>query len=359
MKGDIRNCQICGKEFVCIRGNEKYCSDECRQERHRQDRQHAGKGKAKTCLECGREFIAEVGNEKYCSIECRNISTEWIKNLSYHKKNNVPDLNKTCVVCGRQFSAHNRNVLVCSDECSRARKRELYHAKNDELVSIRAEIRAQIKQLRDTQKRAEHEEELASRMLYKKCVVCSSEFSTLNPAQRTCSRKCSNKLAKAKKLHRIPKEQRVDKDITLEALYERDSGVCYLCGGKCSWEDYDAVKKHPLPLYPSIDHIYPVSLGGTHSWDNVRLAHFRCNAIKSNNVIANYQDMVPKNAYSIKRVPKNQRKKVARYTKESVLIDSFESTADAEWKTGIKRRGIQKCARGEAKSYGGYVWEYI
>lgn len=36
--------------------------------------------------------------------------------------------------------------------------------------------------------------------------------------------------------------------------------------------------------YPSIDHIIPVSHGGTHTWDNVELAHRYCNGVKSDKV---------------------------------------------------------------------------
>lgn len=32
--------------------------------------------------------------------------------------------------------------------------------------------------------------------------------------------------------------------------------------------------------YPSVDHIVPLAKGGLHSWDNVQLAHFKCNTLK-------------------------------------------------------------------------------
>ena len=37
--------------------------------------------------------------------------------------------------------------------------------------------------------------------------------------------------------------------------------------------------------YPTIDHIKPISKGGTHTWDNVQLAHFHCNSIKSDKIM--------------------------------------------------------------------------
>jgi hypothetical protein len=39
-------------------------------------------------------------------------------------------------------------------------------------------------------------------------------------------------------------------------------------------------------------------------------------------------------------------------------VESYESTTEAERQTGIKCRGIQNCARGETKTYKGYVWKY-
>ena len=36
--------------------------------------------------------------------------------------------------------------------------------------------------------------------------------------------------------------------------------------------------------YPSRDHVVPLAKGGTHTWDNVKLAHFRCNTLKRDNM---------------------------------------------------------------------------
>ena len=32
--------------------------------------------------------------------------------------------------------------------------------------------------------------------------------------------------------------------------------------------------------YPTVDHIVPLSKGGTHTWNNVQLAHMACNSGK-------------------------------------------------------------------------------
>ena len=73
-----------------------------------------------------------------------------------------------------------------------------------------------------------------------------------------------------------------DKDITLAKLYERDKGICYLCGCECDYSDFEAADSifKVGKTYPSIEHIIPISKGGTHSWDNIKLAHISCNSKK-------------------------------------------------------------------------------
>lgn len=78
-----------------------------------------------------------------------------------------------------------------------------------------------------------------------------------------------------------------DEDITLEKLYNRAGGICSLCGGRCDYDDY--IFKDTTFIagnkYPSIDHITPLSKGGSHMWNNVQLAHKQCNSIKSDKTL--------------------------------------------------------------------------
>jgi len=80
----------------------------------------------------------------------------------------------------------------------------------------------------------------------------------------------------------------IDKDITLQKLYDRDEGFCHLCNESCDYEDMTITDEGYYIVgegYPSIDHVIPISRLGLHSWDNVKLAHHRCNTLKSDNVI--------------------------------------------------------------------------
>lgn len=61
-----------------------------------------------------------------------------------------------------------------------------------------------------------------------------------------------------------------------EEVYEQNSWICGICG-----EKVDKHLKYPDPLSQSLDHIIPLSKGGTHTRNNVQLAHLRCNLRKS------------------------------------------------------------------------------
>ena len=80
---------------------------------------------------------------------------------------------------------------------------------------------------------------------------------------------------KIAKLHGAPAEI----GITLSKLIKRDGLTCAICGLQCIYGgDYLA------DLYPTMDHIIPLSKGGGHTWNNVQVAHRRCNLYKSNNI---------------------------------------------------------------------------
>ena len=120
----------------------------------------------------------------------------------------------------------------------------------------------------------------------KTCPVCGNMFASLRSNQRTCSDICSkrtfNQIHKDKRIRKI-KRLLVDRDITLEALYKRDKGICQICHRMCELpQGLGGITNINGNYYPSIDHVVPLFHGGYHSWDNVQLAHRICNSKKSN-----------------------------------------------------------------------------
>lgn len=59
------------------------------------------------------------------------------------------------------------------------------------------------------------------------------------------------------------------------AVFERDNWTCRLCG-----EVLDRDADSQSDWFPSLDHILPQSLGGSHTLENLRAAHRWCNSIR-------------------------------------------------------------------------------
>lgn len=330
-------------------------------------------GEKLKCKHCGSEFEQTHGNQKYCSVECRTEELRESQRISNRESwrrthNYEPPEKRTCAVCGKEFTPKRKDgVQACSDKC-RSRLRTIKRYCNG-LTGEAREAHKRESNRKNREKAVQAWKEKAEKERQNKppkeytwytgtCKVCGNEFRTMNPAQVTCSKECGKRYSNARKQRRIPKAQMIDKDITLEALYRRDSGVCYLCGGRCDWNDRDKEKNTVGASYPSIDHIIPIARGGLHAWNNVRLAHFKCNQEKGADVIEHAEELIPANAYEFKREIKFGKKQTEQYTLDGRLLALYESTAEAEKITKLPQKGIQNCARGQCKSYRGYVWRY-
>ena len=73
-----------------------------------------------------------------------------------------------------------------------------------------------------------------------------------------------------------------DSDISLSKLFERDQGICYICGRECNWNDSRWEKGifKVGKTYPTIEHLIPISKGGDDTWENIKLACLSCNSKK-------------------------------------------------------------------------------
>lgn len=109
------------------------------------------------------------------------------------------------------------------------------------------------------------------------CLDCGIDFHLVNTAIR-CN-PCqvvvdAERRGAAYALRRLAKKKG-DTSITQHLLGERDNWTCHLCG-------------EPVPQFThcidgqsaTIDHIVPLVRGGSHTWDNVRLAHRSCNSAR-------------------------------------------------------------------------------
>ena len=207
------------------------------------------------CPICLAAFTARAHNRPkiYCSTSCRRIAdNERGKARTAEKRLSTVMTIYTCPICKNTYKrqSHLKAKMYCSAKCS----------------SKAAKARSRIT------------------IITTNCVVCNKQ---LPPAIRTtriyCSQLCINKSPKtqARYLRKQGKRRAIKlkafvSDVDRSAIYKRDDWRCQICKLKVN-PRYTGTH----PKAPSLDHIIPLAVGGTHQPSNVQLAHFGCNARKS------------------------------------------------------------------------------
>lgn len=179
-----------------------------------------------------------------------------------------------CKVCGTERTASmvslRQDGHVACKECQR-RKIEAQKQKQKQ--------KQQADAARKEMSRAAHAFHNKKQLGMHFCEGCGAPlFSAKRTYCEDCARDRVRKYSNVKKeRRRVSAMTAMSGQITARSLYERDGGVCWLCGGLC-----DINADPNANEYPSVDHIVPISKGGKDTWDNVRLAHRQCNSMRFN-----------------------------------------------------------------------------
>lgn len=242
----VRQCVVCDATFVRERMQTavKTCSAQCRVElsRRRERRRQYSKSKPMVeCAGCGKLIRQRRGNTlygRYCSQECALSVRRRPEPLCVPDRCSIRPF--ACKWCGTiSISRHRKRF--CDKDCFN----KFYNCN----VRIRPE-------------------ELPWRHEVRTCSRCLAFFVPASESQVWCSKQCGKRVRKQRRRANGPKDQ-----IAIGRLARRDGWICQLCAGPVNRE---AFSNHNLDA--TIDHIVPVSQGGTHTWDNVQLAHFICNS---------------------------------------------------------------------------------
>lgn len=191
---------------------------------------------------------------------------------------------KTCgTVAHKSFVSVKHGKATCA-ECVK-RKREA-DKKHKQIQREREKYAEQLERERNKWMRMS-----SIQISFVPCPCCGDYFVPINGHQIYCSIECANRINNARSKDKRIKRMRhvvVDRNITLDRLYKRDNGKCYICGRTCDWDDCHTRKDGTFIAnnnYPSIDHVVPLRKGGKHSWSNVRLACRGCNSVKGDALI--------------------------------------------------------------------------
>lgn len=228
----------------------------------------------KTCIRLG--LAVRTADRIPCVIDlCNSKGFEYLDGYV----TNTSDITVKCKTCGNITIKNYQRFLgnpVC-DICEKHKRAER-NQKAKEAVSIKRRQKMLAVEKAKLIRMAKNAKQLEMKV----CPVCNGLFVRKG---KYCSDKCADRVHNRTKEHlrrvRINCAEQ-NRDITLEKLFRRDNGVCYLCGKLCDWND-KIVRDETVICgnnYPSIDHVIPLARGGAHTWNNVRLAHRICNSIK-------------------------------------------------------------------------------
>ena len=247
-------CPYCNKTFTTINKNHEYCSSACG------SRAYGEKIKRyKVCKYCGNQFYTDhYDRYDYCSRECSVVDRygtreERIEKQELIKQQKLEEraMPKICLWCGGEFTTRYEQRKYCSDSCSYEHKKK---KDRDEWA--------------DTFKPKEFS-----------CMECGGKVITTygNPRSVYCSDECQYK--NTRRLHKGKRKEQMKEayrsPVSYKKIYKRDKGICGICGM------YVPDDKDPSGIWTAtIDHIVPLSKGGTHEPANCQLAHRLCNSIK-------------------------------------------------------------------------------
>ena len=192
-----------------------------------------------------------------------------------------------CSTCGTEKTINSistrgskkRRCLVCFPQSHRKPSKSL--AVEKEQKRIESKLKTEKKRM---------SKKLKANQIGLKLCDCGMAFI---PQNRKACDECKRKTLRATENRKETKRRmkikgEFDKTITLEKLFARDNGFCYLCQRLCDWKDYQIINGSFVvgESYPTIEHVLAICNGGTHTWDNVKLACHACNSKKGRKLLA-------------------------------------------------------------------------
>lgn len=161
--------------------------------------------------------------------------------------------------------------LCCEDDCN-----EIHYAKG--LCKKHYMASPQVKQQQKDYRKSLKGKEISKAKKKKYKETENGKGKGKESQKRWSTSEKGKSFFKAKSAKRRAKTLKIQVEkIKYNEIFERDLWVCNLCG-----KPVDKTKKYPDAMSASLDHIIPLSKGGSHTKDNVQLAHLLCNIKKGN-----------------------------------------------------------------------------
>lgn len=267
-----RICQVCGKEF-CISSGNRSCPP-CQQ-------------KERACINCGKIFNSTARKCQACSmVERICIGCHKVFKGKVRKCQECKSALKNCDKCNREFRdlpsrktcpSCRASVKRACSECGKVTK--TMHSK-----CSNCSYPERICLTPDCEKtyRSSYRYCISCRIKERICTECGKMFrSSGHPRCHSCSiteRGRSRHAVRVREYHLKRRITSSDEALSWRTLWAEGLRTCSLCQLEI---DGDATR---LKDTATLDHIIPLSKGGTHLRDNAQLAHYSCNSAKNNRI---------------------------------------------------------------------------
>lgn len=322
---EFKKCGICGgllpKEYFYKKGNGldyrcKKCSNKQRSINIKKQSERGEFKKwnsnpiKKKCPICGKEFEAKTRSRVYCSDQCKRVGINRRMDKEFNERykgykvvyRGEKIITYKCLVCSNEYTLSKGQLSAKRVDGSKGPI--CWHcievAKEKKLADDREKREAERRRRRRKENAIKKERALllkpeldklnriaSNHRHYQKCNECGRWFFN-RLKKKTCSIKCENRRQNRQqeinRRRKVRENGRIDWDINIQRVIQRDGLTCHICGEQVDLDDFYTNNNDVFIAgnkYPSIDHVKPVSKGGTHTWDNVKIAHRICNSVKS------------------------------------------------------------------------------
>lgn len=256
----LRECAACKREFYPTAKPQKFCGVGCSQPYVAQVQKD--RAPRYNCQHCGIEFKPKhYRYTKYCSRDCHFLAVQ-ARPSPTTSRHWVHWFFRTCSECGARFIARSSDGCICSDLCRRKR---------------RSDAQTRRDAAKATAKASSHPPRI--------CGECGNSFVPVYGDKRReyCSIDCGNKRNGriAKRKRRAIERGACADNIDPNAVFNRDGWRCHICGCRTPRRLRGSIELKA----PEMDHIIPLSKGGSHTMDNVACCCRECNMRKGAKII--------------------------------------------------------------------------
>jgi hypothetical protein len=248
------------------------------------------------CKNCGKQYYNDRHRfngegEQYCSKACAYAHRRGIHHASYTTKSMSPLLTlyyRPCEWCGVLLKHTGSQRRFCSRQHRLLQERIDCYQRTSQKKIIKSSV----------------------------CGYCKKSFTSAYGDKRKgfCSRRCGKNYYRVGKTH-IDRAKHYGvhfEHVNKVKVFERDGWHCQLCGIATPRRLLSGKRQSRSP---ELDHIIPLSQGGSHSYDNTQCACSKCNQSKNNKAlgqlwIAGFAAPIKRN--NIKRVGASNLQKNSR-----------------------------------------------